>query len=139
MKAWKSALGGGAKFSGSESSICEAAEYEDPVSMYKVSQCKRHKQNISQPSISKLSINNGEIIETRVRVNILLELYEKLSQSESSKKPTDKMATNGKKEESRDLLRSRHISGHLGTGVSGEVSRLRGDLSPHSAGKVSNF
>ena len=49
------------------------------------------------------------------------------------------MATNGKKEESRDLLRSRHISGHLGTSVSGEVSRLRGDLSPHSAGKVSNF
>ena len=32
MKAWKSALGGGAKFSGSESFICEAAEYEDPVS-----------------------------------------------------------------------------------------------------------
>ena len=63
-----------------------------------MSQCKIHKQNISQQSISKFSINNGEIIETRVRVNILLELYEKLSQSESSKKPTDKMATNGKNE-----------------------------------------
>ena len=49
------------------------------------------------------------------------------------------MATNGKKEESRDLLRSRHITGHHGTGVSGEVSQLRGDLSPHSAGKVFNI
>ena len=54
-------------------------------------------------------------------------------------KPTDKMATNGKKEESHDLLHSRHIIGHLNTGVSGEISRFRGDLSPHSAGKVSNF
>ena len=75
----------------------------------------------------------------RERVKILLELYKKLSQSESSKKPTDKMANNGKKEGSRDLLRSRHITGHLGAGVSGEVSRLRGDLSPHSAGNVFNF
>ena len=54
-------------------------------------------------------------------------------------KPSNKMATNGKKEESRDLLRSRHITGHLNTGVSGGVSRLRGPRSPHSAGKVSNF
>ena len=54
-------------------------------------------------------------------------------------KPTDKMATNGKKEESRDLQHSRDIKGHLSTGVSGEISRLRGDLSPRLAGKVSNF
>ena len=49
------------------------------------------------------------------------------------------MATNGKREESHDLLHSRHITGHLSTSVSGEVSRLQGDLSPHSARKVSNF
>ena len=47
--------------------------------------------------------------------------------------------SNKKKEESRDLLRSRHITGHLNTGASGGVSRLRGPRSPHSAGKVSNF
>ena len=103
-----------------------------------MSQCKRHTQNISQQSISKLSINNGEIIETRVRY-ILLELYEKLSQSESSKMPTDKMATNGKKEESRDLLHSRHITGHLGTGVSGEVSRLRETSPSTRPGKFPTF
>ena len=36
------------------------------------------------------------------------------------------MATNGNKEESCDLLYSRHITGDLNTGVSGEVSRLPG-------------
>ena len=43
------------------------------------------------------------------------------------------------KEGSHDLLRSHHITGNLNNSVSGEVSQLRGALSLHSAGKVSNF
>ena len=54
-------------------------------------------------------------------------------------KPSNNMATNGKKEESRDLLRSRHITDHLNTGASGGVSRLRDPAPRIRPGKFPTF